>query len=318
MGVLLSIIVPVYNVQQFLSECIDSLLKQDIAESNYEIILVDDGSSDESGRICDDYAVRTPFISVIHQKNQGLSAARNTGLRFAQGTYIQFVDSDDWLVENSLLNLVKKMEEEKLDLLRFNYNRVREYEGKYLFSNEGIKRSDIQTGDLFLINELGFLCYACQFMIRKDLLHDNSLFFKPGIIYEDTEWIPRVLSIAHRVASIDTVVYNYRLREGSITNSSAKKKVDAQLSIIDELKLQSESKDDNRWYLGMIAHTVVSLVSTVSSNLYNERSIYLSRLQRKKVLPLSYFRSINKTAIKICIINLSPRLACFVIHLLNN
>lgn len=317
MGVLLSIIVPVYNVQQFLSECIESLLKQDIAESNYEIILVDDGSSDESGKICDDYALRTPIISVIHQHNQGLSVARNIGLKSAQGTYVQFVDSDDWLAENSLLNLVKRMEEDKLDVLRFNYNRVREEDGVYLFSDEGIKDSDIQNGNLFLLNELGFLCYACQFMIRKALLVDYSLFFKSGIIYEDTEWTPRVLSVAQRVASIDTIVYNYRLRDGSITNSSAKRKVDAQLSIIDELKLQSESKENNRWYLGMIAHTVVSLVSTVSSNLYNERSIYISRLRRKNVLPLSNFRSINKTAIKICIINLSPRLACYVIHLLN-
>lgn len=317
MGVLLSIVVPVFNVQHYLSDCIESLLKQDIAELGYEIILVDDGSSDESGKICDDYALRTPFISVIHQDNQGLSVARNTGLRFAQGTFIQFVDSDDWLVENSLLSLVKRMEEEKLDILRFNYNRVQEYEGKYLFTNEGIKGSDIQSGNLFLVNELGFFCYACQFVIRKDLLLDNCLFFKPGIIYEDTEWIPRVLSVAHRVASIDTIVYNYRLREGSITNSSAKRKVDAQLAIIDELKLQSESKDNTQWYLGMIAHTVVSLISTVSAHLYKERTFYIRRLKEKRVFPLSSYKSKKNTAKKICIINLSPGLACFLIHLLN-
>ena len=123
---LLSIIVPVYNVEKYLRKCVDSLLTQDLPPEEYEIILVDDGSTDQSGTICDEYAADHPIVKAMHQQNGGLSAARNSGVAVAQGRYVQFVDSDDYLEPNMLKTLVEKMETDQLDVLRFNYRNVNE------------------------------------------------------------------------------------------------------------------------------------------------------------------------------------------------
>ena len=119
----LSFIVPVYNVSPYLRKCVDSLLMQDCEDN--EIILVDDGSTDDSGTICDELAAAYENIRVIHQQNGGLSAARNAGLKAAEGEYICFVDSDDYWEENVLGGLMEQVEREKLDVLRFDYQNVR-------------------------------------------------------------------------------------------------------------------------------------------------------------------------------------------------
>ena len=120
----LSIIVPIYNVAPYLRKCVDSLLTQDI--SDYEIILVDDGSPDECPQICDEYVEKYDSIRVVHQENEGLSAARNSGVKVAQGDYIMFVDSDDYLQPNVLGALMEQVERDNLDVLRFRYQNVRE------------------------------------------------------------------------------------------------------------------------------------------------------------------------------------------------
>ena len=126
MGLKLSVIVPIYQVEQYLPKCVDSLLNQGLSPTDYEIILVDDGSPDNCGVICDDYALRHENIKVVHRQNGGLSAARNSGIEVAQGEYVQFVDPDDYLESNVLGKLVQKVESDKLDVLRFNYQNVNE------------------------------------------------------------------------------------------------------------------------------------------------------------------------------------------------
>ena len=127
----LSIVVPVYNVEAFLKKCVNSLLVQDLPKDDYEIILVDDGSTDDSGALCDALAAEQGNIRVIHQQNRGLSGARNTGIAVAKGVYIQFVDSDDFLESNVLGGLVKRVENNDLDILRFNYQNVFETGGVF-------------------------------------------------------------------------------------------------------------------------------------------------------------------------------------------
>ena len=170
---LLSIIVPVYNVERYLPKCIDSLLNQDLPSDAYEIIIVDDGSPDVCPAICDDYAMRFANIKVIHRENGGLSAARNSGIDGAEGKFVQFVDSDDYLESNVLKTLVEKMETDQLDVLRFNYRNVNErYEE--IEPNKDPKHwvnysSEVCDGLTFLNERLGPACYACQFKI---LLYD--------------------------------------------------------------------------------------------------------------------------------------------------
>ena len=121
----LSIIVPVYNVADYLAKCLDSLLTQDLPQNEYEIIVVNDGSTDNSGDIAQQYADKYAGITLINQANQGLSGARNTGIQQAKGDYIQFVDSDDYLEVYVLGGLMKQIEKDKLDVLRYKYQNVR-------------------------------------------------------------------------------------------------------------------------------------------------------------------------------------------------
>ena len=212
----LSIIVPIYNVAPYLRKCVDSLLAQDIFD--YEIILVDDGSTDDSGAIADEItAYPQPLpkgkgvsMRVIHQENAGLSAARNTGIAVAQGEFIMFVDSDDYLHSNVLRTLMEQIERDNLDVLRFRYQNVKE-NGETFVPHKGMKVdyndfSCIPTDGVTFLNERMWIqCYAWQFVVKKNIIEQEL--FTPGIYFEDTDWTPRILLKANGVASTDRVVY---------------------------------------------------------------------------------------------------------------
>ena len=322
MGLILSIIVPIYNVEPYLRKCVDSLLAQDLPESAYEIILVDDGSTDASGAIADEYAGHYANIRVIHQVNGGLSAARNTGIDAAQGNYIQFVDSDDYLEPNVLSGLVAKMEQDKLDVLRFNYQNVNEqYEVFQPYKD--VKpfvdyRDEVCDGLTFLTERLGYACYAWQFMIKVELLKPKEHQFKCGIYFEDTEWTPRLLVRAQRVTSASTMVYNYLMRTGSITQAvtvEKKRKVLAdKLALIDSMNRQVASCVDRRWFEGMIAGTTLSVLTLVTADFYQERRNFIRQLRMKRVFPLSCYHATERTARKLKLINISPELFCLLHH----
>lgn len=318
---ILSIVVPVYGVAQYLPKCVDSLLHQDLREEEYEIILVDDGSPDNCGAICDEYASKHSNVRVIHRKNGGLSAARNSGIDAANGKYVQFVDSDDYLEPNVLKALVNKMEADRLDILRFNYQNVNE-KGKVFSPNKVDKpfmdyRDEVCDGLRFLNERLGFACYAVQFMLKTEMLKPSENRFVEGIYFEDTEWTPRILVQAKRVTSVDMVVYNYLMRVGSITQSveTAKKKksLDDRMLLIDALQRQMQTLTDDRWHRGMIAQTVITVVSYISNNFYGERRKYLSKLKAKHVHPLSSYHALPTAKRKIALANVSLGLLCFLL-----
>lgn len=318
----LSIVVPIYKVEPYLRKCVDSLLKQDLSKKDYEIILVDDGSPDLCGEICDDYASRYGNISVVHRENGGLSAARNSGIEIAQGKYIQFVDSDDYLEPNVLKTLVEKMDADNLDILRFNYQNVNEnYE---VFEPNKVSkpfvdyRDEVCDGLTFLNERLGFACYAVQFMLKAEMLKPLENHFAEGIYFEDTEWTPRILVLANRVTSANAVVYNYMMRVGSITQSveTAKKKksLDDRMSLIDALQKQMQTLSDDRWHRGMIAQIVISLIGFVDENFYDVRGKCFATLKSKSVFPLSSYHAMTSAKRKIFFANISPRLLCFMLH----
>ena len=318
----LSIVVPVYNVEAYLRKCIDSLLKQDIAPDDYEVILVDDGSNDSSGSICDEAASSASNIRVIHKANGGLSSARNTGINKAAGKYIQFVDSDDYLVPNVLGSLLSQIESANLDILRFNYQNVTE-KGVVFEPNKYSKpfvnySSDVCDGLTFLNERLGFACYAVQFMIKTQLIKDPIFRFKEGICFEDVEWTPRVILQAKRIASTSLVAYNYLFRAGSITRSQGinkkKKSLEDQFELLNCLEYQAEAISDPRWFKGMIAHITIAIINRISNSFFSERKSYLHQLHGKRVFPLSTFHSTKSTKRKIILANISPSLLCSLLH----
>ena len=344
----LSIIIPIYNVEQYLRKCVDSLLAQDIPSSEYEIILVDDGGQDKCPQICDDYAAAHKNIQVVHRENGGLSAARNSGIEVAQGEYLMFVDSDDYIKPNVLGGLMAKVEQDDLDVLRYRlqYVRIEEAspqpssEGKgvasqYIVFNpyksdpfKGNDYSEIPTDGVTLLNErMNTQCYAWQFILRRDLIYthnthytsENNTVFTECIYFEDTDWTPRMLVRAKRVASTETVVYNYLMREGSITNavnrSKQKKVLDDKMRLVGELQRQSadlaSQGHDNHWFRRMIADTVISIFGILSVEFYQERKSYLAQLKQLNVYP------IHSSLPKARLINLSPRFAVQLLHLKN-
>lgn len=324
----LSFIVPVYNVKPYLRKCVDSLLAQDY--SDYEIILVDDGSTDNSGAICDEYAspsfvnslTRSVVIKVIHQPNAGLSAARNSGIKVANGEYVCFVDSDDYWEPNVLRGLMTQVERDNLDVLRFKYQNVNEKYEVFNPNKSDPYRNDnyseeVTEGVTFLNRRFGTACYAVMFIVRRELL--EGCIFTPGIYFEDTDWTPRILTKANRVASTDKIVYNYLVREGSITKAvergKQKKVLDDKMRLIGALQkqasaLQKQGKD-NAWFGRMIAANVISIIGILSTDFYNERKSYLTQLREMNIYPLQ-----SKVS-KARLINFSPRIAVELLHLKN-
>ena len=323
----LSIIVPIYNVAPYLRKCVDSLLAQDITD--YEIILVDDGSTDDSGAIADELAAypqplpegKGVSIKVIHQANAGLSAARNTGIQAAQGDYILFVDSDDYLQPNTLGALLEQTEREKLDVLRFDYQNVRQTEaGEYevfqpnKYPHQVDTCREVVDGETYLDERMGYACYACQFVINRELTGT----FTPGIHYEDTEWLPRMMLAAKRVNSTPIVVYNYLVRQGSITQAQGnkeklRKNVNDFLFVIDSLSKQMTKHPSCQWLRRMISSMAVGVLTRVAMSFYDERKEYIRCLQELNVFPMVIADQGKTYARRAWIINLlGARVYCWL------
>lgn len=317
----LSIIVPVYGVAKYLRKCIDSLLSQDFKDC--EIILVDDGSPDECPQICDNYAEKYTNIKAIHQLNAGLSEARNTGTRAAQGEYIMYVDSDDYLEPNVLGALMEQIELEQLDVLRFRMQNVKE-DGEVFIPHEGMKSdfndySNTLTDGLSFLNERMWVqCYAVQFIVRRELALQEL--FTSGIYFEDTDWTPRMLMQAKRVASSEIVAYNYLWREGSITLSQKDivkqhKQLHDKMNLLEKLNQWSKQVSDRRWFDSMISSLVVNIVGMLAGPFYNERKEYIKRIKQMAILPISTYHIAPRALKKVKLINWSIGLAVELLHL---
>ena len=340
---ILSIIVPIYNVERYLPKCVDSLLNQDIPSSEYEIILVNDGSLDACPSICDEYAERAKSeelrgkscsIKVIHRENGGLSAARNSGIEVAQGEYVMFVDSDDYLQKNVLGMLIEQMESQQLDVLRYNYYNVRE-DGSVFEPHKNSKpyfdySSEVVDGETFLNERLGYACYAWAFLLRRNLIYtvhptpytkNNDLLFTEGIYFEDTDWTPRMLMRAKRVASTNLIVYNYLWREGSITlpdNPAKKRKVlEDKIRLLRGFKEQQQMAQNKQWFIWQTAGTTMSVLGILATYPNEERKPYIKQLKELKVFPLSTYRALGNSIYKIRVANISPSLYCKLMHALH-
>ncbi len=315
----LSIIVPIYGVEQYLRKCVDSLLNQDIPSSDYEIILVDDGGHDECPQICDAYAAAHKNIHVVHRENGGLSAARNSGNEVARGEYIMFVDSDDYIEPNVLGGLITQMEQEQLDVLRFDFRNVNEnYEvfdpNKYPHPVD--RGSEVVDGVRYLNERMQYGCYAWQWIMRKDIVP----FFTEGIHFEDVDWMPRMMLNAKRVSGTQIVVYNYLWREGSITLTQGniekiKKNVEDRFYVVEQLSHLHNQHPDCKWLRNMIGMLSAGLLTSIAHDLYTERADYINRLRNLNVFPLAIANQ-GKTYVRWAkIINLlGPNLFCIIKH----
>lgn len=215
-----SVIIPVYNVKPYLERCIQSVQQQ--TYKDLEIILVDDGSTDGSGELCDQIANGDTRITVTHQKNQGLSVARNTGIRQAKGEYIVFMDSDDsWLLNDGLEQLVR-IADRKADMVACKL--VHFYKGKKVFTADydiEYVNSLASASEVFayLIYTQQFSISACPLMVRRQLLIDYDIFFPQGLISEDIFWSIMLWQHLVIVRFTNLNFYGYHHREASLTTT---------------------------------------------------------------------------------------------------
>lgn len=233
---LLSIIIPIYNVEKYLRQCIDSILQQQIKDM--ELILVDDGSPDKCPEICDEYAQRFPFVKVIHKKNGGLSDARNQGLKAASGQFVIFMDSDDWwnpyVSVQKMLEHISRSNSEMLLFTSYDY-----IEGDGFFQrneHQNFRNIDVSSVKAYyqsLLNNGNLEVSANTKILKRQFLIDNHLFFTPNLLSEDNEWMMRVLRVAKKVDKLEEPLYICRLgRADSITNTIKKKNITDLLSIV--------------------------------------------------------------------------------------
>ena len=212
---LLSIIVPVYNVKPYLKKCVESIINQ--TYTNLQIILVDDGSTDGSQNICDEFAQKDSRIVVIHKENGGLSTARNMGMDKAKGEYIAFVDSDDWLEPNMYEALISQLEKHEADIVACSFYECKGDEKKAVGDSKNIRVID--TEEIFINkNQLRFLVWNKVF--RRSFVEEMR--FVPGQVYEDFHFCRQVFLKTKRLVYLDVPFYNYRISRPGNTNSSFK------------------------------------------------------------------------------------------------
>ena len=216
-NLLMSIIVPVYNVEEYLSRCIDSLINQ--TYQNLEIILVDDGSPDRCGAICDKYAAKDNRIKVIHKQNGGLADARNAGIGICTGEYVMFVDSDDWIELNACKVISDIIGETNADLVVFARNNVYD-NGKIIKSkthgSKLVSSSECLKALVYRIVNSGVFSSSCNKCYSRDIL--DGLRFPVGKLAEDQGFTYKAIHRANRIYISDQHLYNYYQRSGSISH----------------------------------------------------------------------------------------------------
>ena len=210
-----SFVIPIYNSEKYLRQCVDSILFQ--TYDDYEIILVDDGSKDGSSDICDEYAAGYDLVKVIHKENGGQSSARNVGVKAAEGEYVLFLDSDDFISDKTFLEEIDRIGGK--DVIIYSYS-------KY-YSEDKIIPMQVDYGalpaekNLFLRDTVamdGFFCSCWSKAVKRSILVDNDIVFDEALNCEDVDWYYKVVMSAETFCALNRSIVMYRQREGSVTS----------------------------------------------------------------------------------------------------
>ena len=295
---LISVIVPIYNVEKYLHKCIDSLIGQTLKD--IEIILVDDGSTDKSGVICDEYGLKDNRIKVIHKKNGGLSDARNTGIDIAKGKYISFIDSDDWVdlqMFETLYNIAIKND---ADIVQGDY--IESYDENIRIEKSILENITKYNSEEILHNLYGY--NATKTVIVWNKIYKRELFngirFPKGKINEDEFTTYKILHKANIIIDTNIPIYYYRQREGSIMNSNFNiKRLDALEALKERIEYFIQHELTELYYKSeaQLCSLIKSFyISIHSSNIENKSSLLkvLNRESQK-----NYFKFIKNREISI-------------------
>lgn len=307
-NIMLSIIVPIYNVENYVEQCIESILEQTYKQ--YELILVDDGSEDRSGEICDKYKKINNNIVVIHKKNGGLSDARNAGINQSSGRYLMFIDGDDFLYDNKCLEKIAKMiENTEADIIQ--------YKMVYLYGKKFVKLRDVNDINylskyeaLKELNKRGNISVsACDKIVKSNIIKENKLFFEKGMLSEDIKWSYNLYLFVKSIKIFNEDIYVYRQqRPGSISTSNSKKSLEDIYKIINYwLDYKYENKDIQELYYNMITYWYLIIRTKYPYKFYSKELkknfkeldklvlLYNQNYKVKKTYKMSKFIGINNT-----------------------
>jgi len=260
--VILSIIIPVYNVRNYIAKCLESIATQNVDKKQYEVIVVNDGTPDDSMVIAETILQRIQNVVIINQENQGLSAARNAGLEKAQGEYVWFVDSDDYLLENALHDVFDTINSRKVDVISSVLRTLDENTGNIGYDSP--QMNPVDSGRDYLFK--GYRTGAIQrFILNRSFLEREKLRFMQGVYHEDDDFGHRMIYLAQTVIILEHSVYCYLLRSAGSIMSTRKIKMNYDLvkiyfALIDFCKEKVEAKDEWRFKaecFGRLSNTIL-------------------------------------------------------------
>lgn len=298
----ISVIIPVYNVEKYLCECVDSVLNQ--TYRNIEVILVDDGSTDNSPKLCDQYSKRDNRVMVIHKKNGGLSSARNAGMKTMTGEYFVFLDSDDYWNSNRFLKdaVINYLEFKNTDVVIFGYAKYFEDTGEKIdyidFSREFSGENKLEQIKSLIESDM-FQSSSCNKIIKTSIYESNDLTFREGIFSEDIDWNARLLIYADSFDVMKRTVYMYRQNSQSITHTKNKKYItDLKNNILRILELSQKILDEPYYiyYMNYCSYQYITFLNCLC-NIDKNENVTEEKTEMKKYTWLLNYHINRKTKI---------------------
>ena len=289
-----SIIVPVYNTEKYIDKCLKSIFSN--TYKNFEVIIVNDGSTDKTEDIINKYIKKYDNIIYIKQKNMGLSLARNNGVKKATGDYLLFIDSDDYVEKNLLENINKNIDD--LDVLRYQLNivfndKIIPYEEKEFNATDGIDAFE-------KIVKYKFIEMASLYVINRKYYLDNNFMFEKDVYHEDYGLLPLVIATAKKVKSINYLGYNYVQRDGSIMSSNdtekMKKKMDDMLFLFTKAIKYLDNIPNSQNVKSFYANSIIDKYNSLSDELKKE---YIKKIKDLKIISYLSNDSIKRKIKKI-------------------
>lgn len=290
---LISIIIPIYNTEKFLPDCIKSVLNQSFTD--FELILVDDGSTDNCSNICNAYSEDEPRIIVIHNKlNEGSSEARNAGISRATGHYLMFLDSDDFWDDKEALCRISEyiIKNPDQDVIMFQAKKYFESDNRIEEdkTHDNIKINMLTKHETikYLITSQTYSMSACTKILKRDLILEYRIYFEKGLLGEDLDWFLRLITNVSNLYAIEENFYVYRMRPGSKTKSISFKNLEDWLYIIDKWEKCFLTIDIpqpfKKYYFGILAYAYVVGILLYSRLKRDEKVLAFPKMKLKSYL----------------------------------
>ena len=309
---MLSIIIPMYNAEKYIEECLDSILNSNLPKNLYELVIVNDGSKDKSPEIAQNYAAKYSNVTYLTQENQGQSTARNYGIKTCIGEYVWCVDADDKLISEQLPKIIDALNEyENLDILAVQLQNVTE-EGQYLdveCSQPTLEHNKVLSGVEAILSGYN-PSSICALITKKQLFIDNNIFFVKGITHQDVELTYRLMPCAMKVVFSDIIPYLYIYHPNSTSKSMVPEKkikyIKDDIYIINSFRrLALSFKDINPQLYSVIFNRSQNVLFGLVYSLYKNKkegrklginSVIIDELKKKQLYPMKgEFDSLKKS-----------------------